>query len=89
MYKLDITTRFKRAYKKLTPEHQKKVDEALRELVKGRPYPKGLRVKKMEGQNFIFEASPTMSIRITFQYNNPEYIVLRNVGNHDITLKNP
>lgn len=89
MYKLDITARFKRAYKKLTPENQKNVDDALKKLVMGRPYPKSLRVKKMEGHDFVFEASPTMSVRITFHYNNPDYIVLRNVGDHDITLKKP
>lgn len=89
MYKLDITNRFKRAYKKLTPDSQDKVDAAIRSLVAGRPYPKSLRVKKMKGHDFVFEASATMSVRITFHYINPDYIVLRNVGDHDVTLNNP
>lgn len=89
MYQLDITNRFKRSYKKLTPELQDTVDEAIKTLMKGRPYPKSLRVKKMKGHKFVFEASPTMGIRLTFHYNNPDYIVLRNVGDHDITLSNP
>ncbi|OFL48065.1 MULTISPECIES: hypothetical protein [unclassified Nosocomiicoccus] len=89
MYQLDITKRFKRAYDKLDSNIQDEVDEAIKALIKGRPYPRSLRVKKMKGHKSIFEASPTMSIRMTFQYNNPDYIVLRNVGSHDITLSKP
>lgn len=89
MYQLDITKRFVRAYKKLDPTVKDEVDEAIKTLVNGRPYPKSLRVKKMKGHKFVFEASPNMSIRLTFHYNNPDYIVLRNVGEHDITLSNP
>lgn len=89
MYKLDVTKRFDRAYGKLEAHLKDSVDEALRTLMEGRPYPKGLRVKKMKGHSFVFEASPTMSLRITFHYNNPDYIVLRNVGSHDSTLANP
>lgn len=89
MYKLDITNRFKRAYNKQTSETQDKVDGAIKTLLAGRPYPKSLRVKKMKGHKFVFEASPTMDIRITFHYINPDYIVLRNVGEYDITINHP
>ena len=89
MYQLDITKRFKRSYDKLDSNIQDEVYEAIKTLIKGRPYPRSLRVKKMKGHKSIFEASPTMSIRMTFQYNNPDYIVLRNVGSHDITLSKP
>lgn len=89
MYQVDITNRFKRAYKKLSPENREAVDRAIETLMEGRPYPNSLRVKKMKGHEFVFEASPRMEIRITFHYNNPDYIVLRNVGEHDITLSNP
>ncbi|UAK18092.1 cytotoxin [Sporolactobacillus terrae] len=88
-YTLDIPNRFKRAYKKLPPDVQNIVDDALEILVKGKPYPKSLRVQKMKGHRFVFEASPTMQYRITFHFKNPDYIVLRNVGDHNITLKNP
>jgi mRNA interferase RelE/StbE len=47
-----------------------------------------LRVKKIKGQNDIFEASITMKIRITWQYYN-DGILLRNFGEHDKTLGNP
>lgn len=89
MYKIDITNRFKRAYSKLDVSVQDKVDEAITILMQGRPYPSSLRVKKMKGHKSVYEASPTMSIRMTFEYNNPDYIILRNVGNHDITLSKP
>lgn len=88
-YQLDLTNRYIRSYKKLPSEIKDKVDEALRTLMKGRPYPKSLRVKKMKGHKFVFEASPTMDYRITFHFENPDYIVLRNVGEHDLTLANP
>jgi hypothetical protein len=87
-YQLDVPNRFKRAYKKLSSDVQKTVDEAIKILVKGRSYPKSLRVQKMKGRPFVFEATPTMHYRMTFHYVNPNYIVLRNVGDHDVTLKN-
>ena len=46
-----------------------------------------LRVKKIKGQKEIFEASITMSIRITWQYYD-DGILLRNLGEHDKTLGN-
>ena len=47
-----------------------------------------LRVKKIQGQAAIFEASITMSIRLTWQYSE-DGILLRNIGEHDQTLKKP
>ena len=46
-----------------------------------------LRTKKIQGTDEIFEASITMGIRVTFQYIKPDTIYLRNVGEHDLTLK--
>lgn len=89
MYKLKITNRFKRAYSKLDTNVQDKIDHAIKTLVNGYPYPNSLRVKKMKGHKSIYEASPTMGVRMTFEYDKPDYIILRNVGSHDITLSNP
>ena len=88
-FKIDRTPRLKRAYKKLSPDDKQSVQDAIKTLVKGSPYPNSLRVKKMRGHKSIWEASPTMSCRLTFEFNNPDYIVLRNVGKHDLTLGNP
>lgn len=59
MYQLDITNQFKRAYKKLDNAAKNDIDDAIKLLMKGRPYPKSLTVKKMKGHQFVFEALPT------------------------------
>ncbi|MBM3701350.1 MAG: hypothetical protein FJW68_10660 [Actinobacteria bacterium] len=48
-----------------------------------------LRTKKMQGRNSIFESTITMGTRITWQYIKEDAILLRKVGPHDKTLKNP
>jgi len=47
-----------------------------------------LRVKRIQGTSDIWEAFPTMGLRITFQLTD-DLIILRNCGEHDKTLKNP
>lgn len=86
-----FTERFNRAYKKLEPQKKKAVKTALVFLQKGKPYPNSLRVKKMQGtgKKSIMEASPTMDTRITFEFEKPDKIIFRNVGEHDITLSKP
>lgn len=86
-----FTERFKRAYKKLDPQKKQAVKDALVILQNGKPYPNSLRVKKMQGtgKKSIMEASPTMDIRITFEFEKPDKIIFRNVGDHDITLSKP
>jgi len=58
------------------------------ELMIENPRHPSLRTKKIQGQDNIFEASITMDIRITWQYTE-DGILLRNIGEHDRTLKNP
>ena len=67
------------------------VKRALRsklELMVENPRHPSLRVKKIQGQTGIFEASITMSVRMTWQYSE-DGILLRNIGEHDQTLKKP
>lgn len=52
------------------------------------PQHPSLRTKKIQGQKDIFESSITKGIRITWQYID-DGIYLRNIGEHDKTLKNP
>ena len=94
--------RFTRAYKKLSQADQSDVDNALREMLKD-PTQAFLRTKRIQNAKTIrpsvFEASANGNVRITWQYidlpgNVPPgkwkgAIFFRNVGNHDITLKNP
>jgi mRNA interferase RelE/StbE len=56
-------------------------------LIESNPQHPSLRAKKIQGTDEIFEASITMGIRVTFQYIKPDTIYLRNVGEHDTTLK--
>ncbi len=56
-------------------------------LIEENPQHPSLRVKKVQGTAGIFEASLNMAIRITFEYIKPDAIYLRNIGEHDSTLK--
>ena len=56
-------------------------------LIEENPQHPSLRTKKIQGTDGIFEASINMAIRVTFHYEKPDTIYLRNVGEHDITLK--
>ena len=47
-----------------------------------------LRTKKIRGTSDIYEATITMGYRMTWQYYK-DGILLRNIGEHDKTLKNP
>jgi len=67
------------------------IKKALRiklELMVENPRHPSLRTKKIQGQEGIFEASVTMGIRMTWQYTE-DGILLRNIGEHDTTLKKP
>ncbi len=81
------TSRFRRAYKSLPDEIKKQADESLRMLASNFKHP-SLRVKKIQGTKNIWEARVTLDYRMTFQMIK-DYCILRNVGRHDPTLKNP
>ena len=81
------TELFEQKVKEL-PVEIKKVLRAKLDLMIENPRHPSLRVKKIQGQAAIFEASITMSIRLTWQYSE-DGILLRNVGEHDQTLKKP
>jgi mRNA interferase RelE/StbE len=42
--------------------------------------------KKIQGTDRIFELTVTMKVRLTFEFTK-EGILLRNIGEHDFTLK--
>jgi hypothetical protein len=58
------------------------------ELLLENPRHPSLRSKKIQGQDNIFDSSITINIRMTWQYTG-DGILLRNIGAHDQTLKNP
>jgi len=81
------TERFKRMYKKLDLEQQNAIKKALGLMSDNINHP-SLRVKRIQGVKGIWEASATMGLRITFDWEG-DTIILRNCGAHDKTLKNP
>lgn len=88
--KLTFTKPFVRQYKKLDSESQKIIDKALQTIANDFSNP-SLRVKKMKGYRNpnVWEASANMDLRITFELEKPDTIVLRSCGHHDKTLRNP
>ena len=84
------TERFKKSYQNLDKQSQKTIAKALRLLVENMFHP-SLRTRKMEGYHnpYRWEARGNMDLRITFEYEKPELLILRNCGHHDKTLRNP
>ena len=66
----------------------KKIIKKKLEILLANPRHPSLRTKKIKGQKNIFEASITISVRITWQYFE-DGILLRNIGEHDQALKDP
>ncbi len=84
---LVLTRRFRRAYRSLSAEEQKRVQTALRRMAENLRHP-GLRVKRIRGTHGIWEARASRSLRLTFEVEGDK-IILRNVGSHDAALKKP
>lgn len=82
-----VTSRFKRAYTSLPDEAQGRIKESLRMLAGNMRHP-SLHVKKIKGTHDIWECRAGLDYRISFQMVR-DYIILRNAGHHDTTLKNP
>jgi len=85
--RLQYTGRFQRAYNALTDSDADRVDKAIR-LLKADPRHPGLRVKKVEGTEGVWEARASLSLRLTFEMHG-DLIILRNVGRHDQALRQP
>ena len=85
--RLRYTERFRRAFASLTETDAARVEKALRMLGSDPRYP-GLRVKRVQGTDGIWEARASDSLRITFEMEG-EVLTLRMVGPHDAMLKNP
>ena len=74
--------RFKRNYKRLTPQSQKRINQALLQMEIDLKYP-SLEVKKLRGTDSIWEARASKSLRITFNLKG-NIIILRTIGEHKI-----
>jgi mRNA-degrading endonuclease RelE of RelBE toxin-antitoxin system len=82
-----FTERFARAYAKLPRDVQSRVDKALRLLDEDFRHP-GLRAHPMEGTEGIYEARVDGRHRMTY-HREGDRLVMRNVGEHDKTLRRP
>lgn len=82
-----LTSHFKKAYKSLPQEVKNRVKETLRTFSTNPRYP-SLHTKKIKSTKNIWEMRVSSDYRITFQMVK-DYLILRNVGHHEPTLKNP
>ncbi len=88
MPKIEASLRFKKAYRKLPPDIQKKVRKALRLLADNPRHP-SLRTKPIQGAAGIYEARVDRNYRMTYERLPGDIVRVRVVGKHDEALKNP
>lgn len=91
MIKIERTTKFKRAFKKLPREIQLVFGDKMEQFIDDWRHP-SLRVKKIQGTDGIWEASLNMSIRFTFEWLEEydiQICLLHNIGDHDHVLRPP
>jgi len=81
------TTRFDKAYLALPPSIRAKVDRAILFLNEDWRHP-GLRARRLSGHRDIFYARVDQDHRLTYERRG-DVLILRNVGRHDETLRNP
>jgi mRNA-degrading endonuclease RelE of RelBE toxin-antitoxin system len=80
--KILVTRKFEKALAGLPEEIQRIADQKIALLAENIHHP-SLRLKKIAGTGNIWEASVTMSYRMTLQ-RFPDGYLLRNIGTHDI-----
>lgn len=78
---------FKKGFKRLPREIKAQAEKQLILLLKNFCYP-SLRVKKIKGTKYIWEARISKNYRFTFQKQD-NIIILRKIGAHKRTLKRP
>jgi mRNA-degrading endonuclease RelE of RelBE toxin-antitoxin system len=74
--------RFRQDYKKLSPQFQKRINQALLPMERDLKHP-SLETKKLKGTNSVWEVKTSKSLRITFNLKG-NLIILRTVGEHKI-----
>jgi mRNA-degrading endonuclease YafQ of YafQ-DinJ toxin-antitoxin module len=86
--KVVYSENFKKNVEKLPIEIKRQLKKKLEIMLENPRHP-SLRVKKLKGRkDGVFEASINMDIRMTWEYVDGG-ILLRNIGEHEETLKNP
>jgi mRNA-degrading endonuclease YafQ of YafQ-DinJ toxin-antitoxin module len=89
--KIRVTNKFRRSFKSLSKNEKKLFRKQIELLINYSkpPFYPSLRIKKIRGVSEIFECTISREIRMTWQYNSADTILLRNIGKHDKTLGNP
>jgi len=82
-----ISERFALAYAGLPRDVRRRVDKALRLLEEDFRHP-GLRAQRVEGTEGIYEARVDRRHRMTY-HREGDRLIMRNVGEHDDTLRRP
>jgi mRNA-degrading endonuclease RelE of RelBE toxin-antitoxin system len=88
MPEIQLTDTFRAAFRDLPPAVQKKVLKAIRLLAENPAHP-SLRSKTIRSAPGIYEASPDMHYRMTYERLTGDVLLLRVVGPHDEALKKP
>lgn len=83
-YSFPYTESFRRSYQRLTLPGRIAIKQALERLSQDPRHP-GLRVKKMQGRQGVWEVRASRDLRITFLWEFT-YLVLRSCGYHDRAL---
>ena len=87
------TSRFERDYESLTPQEKQRFFAAVQRFVEdleaGRPFRPGLRVRKIQGTDDIYEMTWAPDGRATFQFGEEikpgeVHVIWRRVGTHDV-----
>jgi hypothetical protein len=89
----DVLERFFRDYARLSPKQREAFLRARNDLVDdlkaGRPFRKGLRVKRVQGTDDVWEMTWAGDGRATWQYGSEQregepHVIWRRIGNHSI-----
>jgi mRNA-degrading endonuclease RelE of RelBE toxin-antitoxin system len=82
-YEVFFSNRFKKSFKKLHENEKKLFYKKLSLFVENHRHP-GLRTKKIQGSEILFESSINMSIRVIWTYREECIIFMLDIGHHDI-----
>jgi mRNA interferase RelE/StbE len=86
---LVYSARFKRNFKKMSAQDKTAAKSKLSLFIKD-PFHPSLRTKRIQGTADFWESSITSGVRMTWRWGEGDSVVeLRNIGEHDRTLKNP
>ena len=85
-FSITFSDRFRKNYRKLSDAEKRQVQDKVRILADNPMHP-SLRTKRIKGTTTLFECSVNMDIRIIWNYEGKELILLLDIGHHDILNK--